>query len=323
MAQTFIGGVTPTDVLRTVQAGLATIPNYSAAMSTGTGGGAPTALGGVGTGAEPLGATSGIGMFGGGPGGLEQLTQFVNRINQQAQQQANVGRIPGAAGLEAQSSENIGAALRGELPTDVLNLIGQQAAERGIATGAPGGPNANAALLRALGLTSLGQQQVGQQNLSAAYARNPAAPLFNPATQLLSPYQTATLLRTGGAGTTVGTGAGMAPFPTLPGGGGGGGYTITGGGGGAPPAMLTSPDYTQTVVGMGPSWADLFGYGGEAAPTVPMTNLEGGASFGPLPEGYQPTSGGTMYMGPEEGYNPELDAWLASEGYSPTGEPIG
>ncbi len=120
---------------------------------------------------------------------LGQLGDIINQMNRNAQQQSLQARIPGAAGLETQSSANIGAELGGRVPQDVMQLLGQQAAERGVATGAPGSANANAAYLRALGLTSLGQEQVGQQNLTAAYARNPAAPIFDPTTQLITPYQ--------------------------------------------------------------------------------------------------------------------------------------
>lgn len=129
----------------------------------------------------------------GAPANLSDITALVNALNLAGQQQANAARIPGAAGLEATSSANIGSQLAGQLPPDVMALINQQGAERGIATGAPGSANANAATLRALGLTSLGQQQQGQQNLSAAYARNPAAPLFDPTSQIMTPAQAAQL----------------------------------------------------------------------------------------------------------------------------------
>jgi len=120
---------------------------------------------------------------------LATLAGNINALNRTAQQMANMARIPNAPELEAQSTRNIMAELKGQVPIDVLNVLGQQAAERGVAIGSPGSANANAAYLRALGLTSLGQQQAGQQHLSAAYARNPAAPLFDITTQLITPYQ--------------------------------------------------------------------------------------------------------------------------------------
>lgn len=122
-------------------------------------------------------------------GKLGQLTDLINTMNRNAQKQSLEARIPNNPALEAKSSANIGSELGGQVPTDVMNLLGQQAAERGVATGAVGSPNANAAYLRALGLTSLGMQEQGQQDLTRADARNPAAPIFDPTTQLITPYQ--------------------------------------------------------------------------------------------------------------------------------------
>jgi hypothetical protein len=126
----------------------------------------------------------------GNAGDTSKLSDLINSINLKAQQTANQARIPGAAGLEAKSSANIGQELAGGVPSDVMNLLQQQGAERGAASGfGADSANTGAAYLRALGLTSLGQEQAGQQNLSAAYARNPGAPLFDPTSQLLSPGQ--------------------------------------------------------------------------------------------------------------------------------------
>src|SRR5271157_2641210 len=122
-------------------------------------------------------------------GDISSLTTMLNNLNLGAQQAANAGRIPGQAGLESQSSSNIASELQGQLPQDVLNLIQQQGAERGVTTGSPGSPNAEAAALAALGLTSFNQQQTGQQNLTAAEARNPVAPLINPQSELITPAQ--------------------------------------------------------------------------------------------------------------------------------------
>src|SRR5437899_1500288 len=125
---------------------------------------------------------------------LTGLTDYINNLQRTAQTAANQARIPGAAGLEETSSGNIGSELRGEVDPSTLRLLQQQAAERGVTTGIdPSSPNANANYLQALGLTSFQRQQQGQRDLSAAYARNPAAPLFDPSTQLLTPYQTGQL----------------------------------------------------------------------------------------------------------------------------------
>lgn len=57
--------------------------------------------------------------------------------------------------------------LRGQLPPDVINQIAQRAAERGVATGSPGGPGANAAYLAAIGRSSLDLVGQGQKAYEA------------------------------------------------------------------------------------------------------------------------------------------------------------
>lgn len=95
--------------------------------------------------------------------------------------------LPGLAGQFGQAMGNIGAMQKGQIPQDVINLMQQQAAERGVATGAPGSPNTNAAYLRALGLTSLGLQNQGLANLRTTMGMVPTGPQFNPMSMLLSP----------------------------------------------------------------------------------------------------------------------------------------
>lgn len=120
---------------------------------------------------------------------IEGLTRMVNDINQRAQQGANASRIPGGADLESQSSANIGGALRGELAPSVIRNIAQGAAERGVASGNPLGANSNADYLRSLGLTTLDLQNRGQDWLSGALARNPAAPIYSAGNQVLTAEQ--------------------------------------------------------------------------------------------------------------------------------------
>lgn len=148
----------------------------------------------------------------GAAGNISQISDLINQINRGAQTQANQARIPQNPQLEAKSSSNISSELQGQLPPDVLALLGENAAQAGVASGSPGNP---AAYLRALGLTSLQQQQTGQANLTAADARNPAAPIYNPSQQLITPYESAQLgLEAAGlAGRSTGAG-GAAPRGT-------------------------------------------------------------------------------------------------------------
>jgi len=128
------------------------------------------------------------------PAGVSAVTQYINQLNRQSQQAALRARIPGAQGLEEQSTNMIRQELAGQIPSDVLYRLGQAASERGARTGqGAGGQNEMAAYLQALGLTSIGQQRQGQTDLTAAYGRNPAAPLFDPTTQLITPYQQGSL----------------------------------------------------------------------------------------------------------------------------------
>lgn len=118
-------------------------------------------------------------------GDLANLTKQINAMMLTGTKAAQAARVPGGPGLEEQSSKVIGQELAGGVPDDVIKLLQQQTAE-----GAPGtGVNPMAAYARLLGITSMGQQRAGEQDLSAAYARNPAAPTFDPTTQLLTPGQ--------------------------------------------------------------------------------------------------------------------------------------
>lgn len=124
------------------------------------------------------------------PGGLSAVTEYVNRLNRTGQTAANRARIPGSQGLEEQSSRNISQELAGMPDADVIRLLGQQSAEMGASRGmGPAAPATMAGYLQALGLTSYQLKHQGQQDLNAAYGRNPAAPLFDPTSQMLTPYQ--------------------------------------------------------------------------------------------------------------------------------------
>ncbi len=122
---------------------------------------------------------------------VRATTEMINQINQQAQVNANAARIPGATGLEGQSSANIHNALAGQLPQDVINQIGTAAAERGVSAGSPWGANANADYLKAIGLNSLQLQNTGQDWLTSALGRNPSAPIFDPGRLVITPAQQA------------------------------------------------------------------------------------------------------------------------------------
>lgn len=110
------------------------------------------------------------------------------------QQAANVSRIPGAAGLEEQSSEVIAGLLN---PPAFFPEVDRRAAEGGTAAGIAGSPAAFGAGVRMTDEERLRRLALGQQFLSAAYGRNPAANLPDPLqaylAQTLTPVQAASL----------------------------------------------------------------------------------------------------------------------------------
>lgn len=120
---------------------------------------------------------------------LESTAANLNPFNQsQLLGQYNMA-IPNYAALTQTASGNAMSALRGDVPQDVINQLLEGAAERGITGGMPASPNSNAAYLRALGLTSLGQIQTGMQDLHQLSADAPIAQTFNPASMFVTPEQ--------------------------------------------------------------------------------------------------------------------------------------
>lgn len=95
--------------------------------------------------------------------------------------------LPGYNSMLGQASANTGNLLSGILPPDVIRQIQQAGAERGVAIGSPGSPNANAAMLRALGLTSLNLQGQGLGQFGQLMGMTPVAQPFNPASMMVSP----------------------------------------------------------------------------------------------------------------------------------------
>lgn len=119
------------------------------------------------------------------PGNLT-LAGKVNTFNQGQLLNEYGMAIPNYANLTAQESGIVGSEMAGNLPQDVVNQLTQRAAERGIGTGIDS-PNANAALLAALGLNSLQLQQQGFGDFGQMITQAPKAPLFNIQSQFTTP----------------------------------------------------------------------------------------------------------------------------------------
>ena len=101
-------------------------------------------------------------------------------MSNQALQQFNMNQ-PLFAQNFGQRALNTQAMLRGQLPQDEVDQQAQLAAELGIGGGfAANSPNVNTALMRMLGLTSLGLMQQGSKEHAQLMADTPLAELWNP-----------------------------------------------------------------------------------------------------------------------------------------------
>jgi hypothetical protein len=113
---------------------------------------------------------------------LERLSQMVNQINQEA----NLARVPGAAGMEEQASQNTQLALTGEPPKWWRDQLATTAAERGAAGGfGVDSPNTEAFQWPLLFNKSLEMMDRGQRDLTSAYQR--AAPIWSVSEMLMTP----------------------------------------------------------------------------------------------------------------------------------------
>lgn len=125
------------------------------------------------------------------PTTLEPNLDLWNQLfqtTQQAQRQANLGRIPGAEELEASSSADIYNLLN---PPAVFGDVSRRAAEVGAGRGIPGSEAAFGAGLRMTDDERIRRIALGQQMLTAAYGRNPAAELPNIYQSIITPSQQA------------------------------------------------------------------------------------------------------------------------------------
>ncbi len=282
--------------------------------SQGAGLRAPTASPGNIQGAAP---TTGAGPYGAIPqvpspittqgttiqgniGNLGSLYNLGQGLNTQIAQQAALPyqlNLPNYGAMTGQSSQNILSLLQGQVPQDVANQLAQIASERGVATGSIGSPNANTALLRSLGLTSLGLTQQGESELTGAVGRTPTGQQFNPASFLVTPQQQqesqylANLL----AAAPDPTQAANAQLQNMLA---GLGFGMLGGGGGyRQPSMPLMPMTTAGYnVPSAPSWAGLPALGSTPSIGGPQYG-EPGSYYAPPPSYGAPQPGDLEAMG--------------------------
>lgn len=120
-------------------------------------------------------------------GSLERLAGGINTFGAQQARGQYEANLPGYDQMMQEASGNILADLAGVIDPDVMNLLQQSAAERGIGSVGAESPNAGAQYLRAIGQTAYQRKAAGQQELTSAIQRTPTSPLFNVASMLTSP----------------------------------------------------------------------------------------------------------------------------------------
>ena len=110
-----------------------------------------------------------------------KLATDINTYMNKAAADAYRANMPNYDALMKNRSGVIADQLAGKVGDDVLAKLIQTGAERGITTGSPMGAGANAAFLRALGLTSMDLQNKGIENFNKSFEATPVPELFNPA----------------------------------------------------------------------------------------------------------------------------------------------
>lgn len=133
---------------------------------------------------------SGAGAYGQVPGPTQPASTAPQVVPQAIQAGQSVyNQLPNYNADLSQIGSNITSETAGQIPADVAAQLAQQGAERGTAIGSPGSPNANAALMRSLGLTSLNLTQQGQQNFQNILPSLPGANIASNPGFYLTPGQ--------------------------------------------------------------------------------------------------------------------------------------
>lgn len=253
---------------------------------------------------------------------LSQLANQTNLFNNQQSLAPYIAAMPGFMGNIARSSQNTSNDLAGIMGPDTINMLAQNAAERGVGGGFnSGSPNVSASLLRQEGLTSDMLRQRGAGELTQDISRLPVSPLFNTQSFMTTPgdeqaaqmqaniyaaapnpnMQAQALLDlfnkfssrfSGSGGTTIDRGLGGGGGTTSTGGGattpgaGGGGGPVSAGG---PGRSINSPAiFGQTGAG------GLPGIQGPSAGGMPSIDF-GGGGYG----GWNPAIAGSGVLSPD------------------------
>ena len=232
--------------------------------------------------------------------GLPDYANIANLMNT-LQMSHNAGRIPGAAGLEDQSSKDIADLLN---PGSMFPDVNRMAAEHGAAAGIPGSANAFGVGLKMSDEERLKRIALGESLLTGADARNPTAPLPPIGDFVLTPEQQlqAYLRQQGGGNGPHITSSGGGGAPAGPGVYAGGGYS-------APQDYHgTGPDSTG-YIRSGTTNNQM--YPNPNAPLLPIDGSGGNYDFG---------GGAGEYFDPISYLFPEFDTQSPGNSGFDTGE---
>jgi hypothetical protein len=118
---------------------------------------------------------------------LFKLFGGVNTFNSDEMRKMMERNNPGYAANAAKRGQVTADELAGHVPQDVVDMLINQSAERGIAGGFSGSPNQNADYMLRYLKGSLGQVEKGMSDLSTGIHDTPMAPLGNPASMFITP----------------------------------------------------------------------------------------------------------------------------------------
>lgn len=171
---TTIGGITLTPY-----GAVSGVPGSAAGTLTGTSTGGSATAGGVPAVPDP--AVTQAKVLQGNLQNLPYVFDLGGQANAWANEQARRAletNLPGYTANLGQESANVANLLAGRVSPETMANIGIAAAERGINVGT-GSPNANAAMLRALGLTTESLQAQGAQQFAQMIAQTPIGKQFD------------------------------------------------------------------------------------------------------------------------------------------------
>lgn len=121
--------------------------------------------------------------------GAFQLADLANTFSTEQLLKSLETMLPGFGQMRDQITGVLGSKLKGEIPRDIRNLLGRNAAERGIAMGTSGSAFNEFDELRNLGLASLGIQNEGLAQASSWIRSMPQAPKMDFTSMFFTPQQ--------------------------------------------------------------------------------------------------------------------------------------